>query len=76
MRFSYIVKPVVLAAAVSMAACGTMGNHRCECSPGADAATRSEEAARRAEIAAASAQEAAKRADAASIHLEQKATSE
>jgi hypothetical protein len=62
----------VLAAAISMAACGTVADRRCGC--GGDAATRAEEAARRAEIAAATAQEAAQRADAAAVRLESKAT--
>lgn len=62
---------VVLVAAISMAACGSMGHHRC----GGGTASRAEDAARRAEIAAASAQEAAQRADDAAIRLERKATS-
>jgi hypothetical protein len=64
---------VVLAAAISMAACGTAAHRHCGC--GGDAAARAEDAARRAEIAAASAQEASQRADAAAVRLETKATS-
>lgn len=69
------LKAVVFAAAASAAACGTMDSRQ-QCHAGADAAARSEEAARRAEIAAASAQEAAQRADAAAIRLEREATSD
>jgi predicted small secreted protein len=76
MRSQHLVKALVLAAAISVAACGTMGRHGHQCGPGADAAARSEEAARRAEIAAAAAQEAAQRADAAAIRLEREATAD
>lgn len=71
---SFQLKPItiVLAAAISMAACGSMGHHRCG---GGGTASRAEDAARRAEIAATAAQEAAQRADDAAIRLERKATS-
>ncbi len=64
---------IVLAAAISMAACGAMGCSSLSANDGV-ASSRAEDAARRAEIAAASAMEAAQRADEAARRLEQKAT--
>lgn len=75
MPLQYPLQTFVLAAAISMAACGTMRSERGHCG-GSEAAARAEEAARRAETAAASAQEAAQRADAAAIRLESKATAD